>query len=656
MAGRISEQTLEEIRARTDIVELIGSRLPLKRASTDFKACCPFHKEKTPSFMVSPARRTFHCFGCGAHGDVFKFLMMADGMTFVDAVRFLAQRCGVTLDLAEDYESVARGLLMRINAELSAFYQRCLRQTAEARKARDYLASRKLDGETAERFGIGYAPDRQGTVLAWAARHGFTAEQLVTVGVLTPPREGRRTDEYYDRFHGRLIFPIRNATGQVIGFSGRILSADAKAAKYVNSPETPVFHKGSVLYALDFARRNIVRDSRREALVCEGQIDVIRCHASGFGNAVASQGTAFTEEHVKLLRRYADSALLVFDGDAAGLHAAVRTGRLFLQEGMPVQVATLPPGEDPDSIIRDKGADAFRAILEKPESLVAFQIRSMRAAEQSPDALDARARITAQVIETVASCSQAVMRSYLEQEAAQQLGVPLDALTSDLASFQAKTANSVHRRTPVVGSLHPAPARPQTPAAPFSQSLAPAASAQPAHLPPPRETALYSLAQLLLQADGDDALFSRVQEWLPETVMGNAPEARVIDAALADHRDGTSYIADLSENGATAMKELLVRLSTQEAKALSSREVTPLEAGSDLVVRVWIDYFRRLRDNLDLGKPDECRRRFELAAAIKVLETTRDWTARANAIYPEYERLAQAAEMPPAASGEQTSP
>ena len=652
MSGRISEQTLEEIRARTDIVELIGSRIPLKRASADFKACCPFHKEKTPSFIVSPARRTFHCFGCGAHGDVFKYLMMADGMTFVDAVRFLAQRCGVTLDLAEDYEAVARGVLMRINAELAAFYQRCLRQIAEASKARDYLASRKLDGETAERFGIGYAPDRQGTILAWAAKHGYTAEQLVTVGVLTPPKEGRRPDDYYDRFHGRLMFPIRNATGQVIGFSGRILSADAKAAKYVNSPETPVFHKGSVLYALDFARKNIVRDSRREALVCEGQIDVIRCHASGFGNAVASQGTAFTEEHVKLLKRYADSALLVFDGDAAGLHAALRTGRLFLQEGMPVQVASLPPGEDPDSIIRDKGPYAFRAILDKPESLVAFQIRSMRAAEATPDALDARARITAQVIETVTSCSQAVMRSYLEQEAAEQLGVPLDALQCDIATYQEKKVNAEKWRTDAPAETANRPtAKPtnrptdQLTNRPTDQ-LTNRQTVKPSNRQTvkPAESPLFSLAQLLLQTENDGALVARVAEWLPEYIMGDSLEAQALYYALADAQDGTSYIADLTENGEPAMQALLERLSTQEAKALSSRELTPVDAANDLITRVWIDYLKKQRDGLDLAKPDECKRRFELSATIKALESTHDWDRRANIIYPEFERLAQAAD------------
>ena len=655
MPGRISEQTLEEIRARTDIVELIGSRIPLKRASADFKACCPFHKEKTPSFIVSPARRTFHCFGCGAHGDVFKFLMMSDGMTFVDAVRTLAQRCGVQLDMAEDYEAVARGVLFRINAELAAFYQRCLRQIAEAARARDYLASRKLDGETAERFGIGYAPDRQGTILAWAAKHDFSAEQLVTAGVLTPPKEGRRPDDYYDRFHGRLMFPIRHATGQIVGLSGRILDASAKVAKYVNSPETPVFHKGSVLYALDFARKNIIRDSRREALVCEGQIDVIRCHANGFGNAVASQGTAFTDEHVKLLKRYADSALLVFDGDAAGLHAAVRTGRLFLQQGMPVRVATLPAGEDPDSIIRDRGPEAFRAILDKPESLVAFQIRSMRDAEPDPSAIDALARITAQVIETVTSCSQAVMRSYLEQEAAEKLGVPLSALQSDIAAHEEKKGDAEmwqakSAATPAVGggSDRGGAAAPRSEPSPTARR-----ALRPAR---PAESPTIAIAQLLIQADNDDTLFERVAQWLPEAIIPDDAERQVINAALADRQDGTSYIADLSENGPPATKALLARLATQEAKALSSRDVPPADAAGDLIARAWIEYFRKMRDGLDLAKPEECRRRLSLTSTIKVLESARDWNAKATAIYPEFERLVQTDAAPSAGATENPNP
>lgn len=640
MSGRVSEQTLEEIRQRTDIVDLIGSRVTLKRGGADFKACCPFHKEKTPSFIVSPARRTFHCFGCGAHGDVFKFLMMSDGMTFMDAVKSLAQRTGVTLDLTEDYEAAARGVLFRLHTELAAFYQRCLRQIPEAQKARDYLASRKLDAETVENFGIGYAPDAQGIVLTWASKHNFTAEQLVTAGVLTPPREGHSDNDYYDRFHGRLMFPIRNATGQVIGFSGRILTNDKKIAKYVNSPETPIFHKGEVLYALDFARKNIVKNSRREALVCEGQIDVIRCHASGFGTAVASQGTAFTEDHVKLLKRYADSAVLVFDGDSAGLKAAVRTGRLFLQAGIPVQVATLPENEDPDSLLRDKGPEAFQAILNAPESLVAFQIRSLRAAESDPNAIDALSRITSQVIETISDCKQAVMRSYLEQEAAELLGVPVDALQSDLSGFLEKKAASEKWKDPV-------PAKQITAKTEFRGTTYQPRQTPSPQVAPPRpkpthvESALTSIAEMLLHSPEDAELFKCVAEWLPAQVMGDVPEALVINAAIADQQTGSEYIAVLSENGEQPVKALLEKLSTREAKALHSHEVTPIEAACDLIARAWADYMKRKRASLNISNPEECRRRLELSAAIKKIESTKNWAERANAIYPEYERIAQ---------------
>lgn len=637
MSGRVSEQTLEEIKQRTDIVDLIGSRISLKRAGGDFKACCPFHKEKTPSFIVSPSRRTFHCFGCGAHGDVFKFLMMSDGMTFMDAVKSLANRVGVTLDVAEDYESVARGVILRLLTELSEFYQRCLLQTAEAESAREYLASRKLDDATVRRFAIGYAPDRQGTAIKWAEKHGFTAEQLVTAGVLSPPQEGRAANDYYDRFHGRLMFPIRDATGRVVGFSGRILTNDKKVAKYVNSPETPVFHKGSILYALDFARQNIVKNPRREALVCEGQIDVIRCHSAGFGTAVASQGTAFTEDHVKLLKRYADCAKLVFDGDGAGLKAAVRTGRLFLHEGIPVQVATLPDGEDPDSIIRNNGPEAFQAILDKPESLISFQIRTLRKIESSPDAIDARTRITAQVLETISSCSQAVMRSYLENEAASLLGVPVEALQADVSVIEAKAAEAEMWKQHDSTTRKPqGQTRQLTQGAQSNRRIAPLASSIPA------ESALTSLAELLIHAPDDADVNKCVYEWLPPEVMGDTPEAKIISAAVADAQNGTAEIAELCEHGDEKVKGLLTRLSTRESKALCAHEMSPLDAAQDLVARAWIDYMKNLRGKLDISKSDELPRRFELSKAIKVMESNHDWSVRANALYSEYQRICDA--------------
>ena len=300
MSGKVTEQVIEEIRARVDIVELIGARMTLKKSGATFKGCCPFHHEKTPSFHVNPVRQSYHCFGCGEHGDVFKFLMKQDGLAFMDAVKTLADRVGVAIREETDYNAQNRNLLYAIHAELAAFFQRCLKQTREAEAARAYLSGRKLPDEIVERFGIGYAlTTPRDATLQWAKKHGYSPEQLVSAGVLSPPNRPDRPDDYYDRFRGRLMFPICDRQGRVVAFSGRILDAKSHPAKYVNSPETDIFIKSRVLYALDKAAAKIVKHPRREAIICEGQIDVIRCHACGFETAVASQiGRASCRERV----------------------------------------------------------------------------------------------------------------------------------------------------------------------------------------------------------------------------------------------------------------------------------------------------------------------------------------------------------------------
>ena len=411
MSGKVTEQVIEEVRARIDIVELIGARLTLKKSGATFKGCCPFHHEKTPSFHVNPVKQFYHCFGCGEHGDVFTYLMKQDGLTFMDAVRTLADRVGVAIREDVDLHAQSRNQLYAIHAELAAFYQRCLKQTREAEVARQYLSSRQLSDEVVAHFGIGYAPlTPRDAILQWADKHRYTAEQLVSAGILAPPKNPDRPNDYYDRFRGRLMFPICDRQGRVVAFSGRILDAKSHPAKYVNSPETDIFTKSRVLYALDKAAAKIVKHPRREAIVCEGQIDVIRCHACGFETAVASQGTAFTKEHVALLKKQADSVVLVFDGDSAGRKAALRTGALFLEEEIPVRVAALPKGEDPDSLLRDKGPGPFRELLESAVSITALQIDTLRQAEPQPDSIDAVNRVARNVIEMLAACSNAVQR------------------------------------------------------------------------------------------------------------------------------------------------------------------------------------------------------------------------------------------------------
>jgi DNA primase len=638
MARYFTDQTLEEIRRRIDIVELIGARVTLKRSGAAFKARCPFHNEKTPSFVVNPARRSYHCFGCNAHGDIFKFLMQADGLTFTDAVRTLAARAAVKLDVRIDHEAAAREVLYRLHAELAAFYARCLKTSAEARPARDYLARRRLDGETIERFGIGYAPaEPRDALLRWAAKSGFSPEHLIAGGLLAPPREEGRDDDYYDRFRGRLMFPIRDATGRVIAFSGRVLDPAAHPAKYLNSPDTPIFQKGRVLYALDLARAAIVRGARREALVCEGQIDVIRCHACGFDSAVAAQGTAFTAEHVELLRRYADSVVLLYDGDEAGRRAAVRTGALFLQAGLPARVAALAPGEDPDSLLRDRGGETFQALIDDAVSLTAFQIGFLRRQERDPEALDAVGRISAAVLEVLADCSKAVLRSRLLQEAAALLKVPAAALEEDLEKLLRRRAARRSGRPPPDTAPDTAPAEEERKA---PVATPPPAARRRAALPVP--PADYGLCELLMHHGDDEEVLAVVRDWLPLELLAAAPAREIVAAAIEGRATGEDRLGALGREGAQATRELIGLLACRDSRLEHARDVEPREAAEDFVARIWIRRLRAERERLagEQGAPE--RRRLELTAIIKRLERPAPWPRRAAPLAAELARHAAA--------------
>lgn len=444
MAG-IDQSVLAEIKARIDLPDLIAEYgVDLRRQGANAKACCPFHKEKTPSFSVNGEKGFYKCFGCGEGGDAITFVQKMEGIPFLEAARKLAERAGIKIEERYDPRAKARGRLYQINQELAAFYRRCLRQTREAKHARDYLRSRDLTGEIAERFAIGYAPERRDALLEWAKRHGFAPDELVAAGVLAPPRSPE--DGYYDRFRGRVTFPICDAQGRVIAFSCRLLAERKNTGKYVNSPETEIFKKAHTLYALHLARPNITRAVPRRAIVCEGQVDVIRCHACGFATAVASQGTAFTPEHVGILRRYADAADLVFDGDRAGVKAALRTMGLFLAQGIPVRIVSLPPEDDPDSLLRTKGADAFRACLDAAEDPAPYLVRRLRAQEAAPDAMDAVMRVARAAVTTVLDCPEPVLTAKFLQDAADALRLPVSTLQSDLETLRADAAEADRRR------------------------------------------------------------------------------------------------------------------------------------------------------------------------------------------------------------------
>ena len=427
----IPKDTIEEVRSRANVVDVVSSYLPeLRRRGGTHKCCCPFHKEKTPSFTVNEERQIYHCFGCGAGGDVFGFVMEYEKIDFVGAVQLLADRVGVEVvfEGGRREEQGGKEVLLKLHAEAAAYYHRILMQGTEGEVARRYLEERALSVEVMKAFQIGFAPDAWEGLLSRALKKGYAAEELEKAGLVVPSERGGEQG-YYDRFRGRVMFPICDAMGRVIGFSGRIMNRADRGAKYVNSPETLLFRKSQVLFAFDKARKAIVE--KRQAVIVEGQIDAIRCHEAGLTQVAASQGTALTEQHARLIKRYADEVVLVFDADTAGVKAAVATALLFTGEELSVRVATLPEKEDPDSLIRDQGVGVLEALLEEAPGALAYVIEVKRAEEdQRTEA--GRLRVVKAVLELVRQTKSAARRDAMLQEAAERLGLSVEALRQDL--------------------------------------------------------------------------------------------------------------------------------------------------------------------------------------------------------------------------------
>jgi len=358
--GLIPQTFIDELIARADIVEVIGSRVQLKKAGREFKACCPFHNEKSASFWVSPEKQFYHCFGCGAHGTVLRFLMEHDHMAFPEAVEELATRLG--LDVPHEGGN-APGGPRRVDEPLYDVMGRVARFYTEAlsgdERAQQYVAKRGLDRETVEKFGIGYAPNSWNDVLR---RFGGTEDArraLSDLGLIIERDRGqiRDGDRHYDRFRDRIMFPIRDGRGRIIAFGGRIL--DQGEPKYLNSPETVLFHKGRELYALYEARRS--RTNLKRLLIVEGYMDAVRLHQYGINYAVATLGTATTPEHFKRIFRIVSEVVFAFDGDRAGRAAAWRALQHALPEarqGREIRFLFLPDGHDPDSLVGEEGAEA----------------------------------------------------------------------------------------------------------------------------------------------------------------------------------------------------------------------------------------------------------------------------------------------------------
>ena len=390
MAGRIPKSFIDELVARADIVEVVGARVTLKRAGSNYKGLCPFHGEKTPSFTVSPSKGFYHCFGCSAHGTAIGFLMAYDNLEFPEAVEALAEMMGLEVpressgvpERKDDNEE-----LYALLREADQIYRAALRSND---KAIAYLKKRGVDGTTAGRFGIGYAPDAWDTVLKQLGTSDARIAKLMQAGLVVANDGGRR----YDRFRDRIMFPIRNSPrGQIIGFGGRVL--DSGEPKYLNSPETPIFRKGHELYGLYDARQSPGRP--KQIIVTEGYLDVASLVQHGIENAVATLGTATTAENLRRLTRLTDRILFCFDGDRAGRAAAWRALEIALPYGggtLELKFLLLPEGDDPDSFVRTKGPDAFRALAKDAAPLSDFLVNEL-SARVDMGSVDGRSRFQA---------------------------------------------------------------------------------------------------------------------------------------------------------------------------------------------------------------------------------------------------------------------
>ena len=417
MPGAIPQHFIDELLARADIVEIVGRRVPLKKAGREFHACCPFHNEKTPSFTVSPVKQFYHCFGCGAHGSALSFLMEYDRLSFPEAVEELATDLGLEVPRETGFEQAAdHRPLYDILEHAARHFANQLRQHADAAQAVDYLRRRGVSGEVAAGFRLGYAPPGWDNLLRVLGTDDRQIELLREAGLIT-----EQDDKRYDRLRERIIFPIRDTRGRVVGFGGRLLG-DGKP-KYLNSPETPVFHKGRELYGLYEARQADAHPAH--LLVVEGYMDVVALAQFGISNAVATLGTATTSEHLEKLYRATPEVVFCFDGDQAGRDAAwkaLQTVLPLMRDGRQARFLFLPDGEDPDSLVRRIGADAFAQEIPRAQPLSTFLFDKL-AGQVDMQSLDGRARLGELAKPLLERLPSGLFRDMMEQSLHERVGL-----------------------------------------------------------------------------------------------------------------------------------------------------------------------------------------------------------------------------------------
>ncbi|HVU27899.1 MAG TPA: DNA primase [Verrucomicrobiae bacterium] len=537
MAG-FSSVTLERIRAASDIVDIIGGYLPLKKAGANFVALCPFHKEKTPSFNVNPHKQIFHCFGCHKGGDVFTFVKEYENIGFVDAVRRLAERAKIPLEFennpAAQESRHLKDQLLEIHEKITQRWQNCLLNESAGEVARNYLAKRGVSADAIKLFRLGAAPENWDDTVNWAKSKSYDLPLVEKAGLIIRKEE---TGNYYDRFRGRLIFPICDEQGRVVGFSGRILSGDEKTAKYVNSPETPIFTKSKIFFGLDKSKRAIL--DAGFAIICEGQLDLIACFMAGVQNIVAPQGTAFTEQHARILKRYGNEVVLCFDSDNAGQNAAVRSLDHLLASGLAVRVAVVPAPHDPDSFIKSFGGEKFRELIQNAEGFFDYYLNRL-CKQNDANSDKGRIAILRAMAEAVHKTSSAVLIDTYAQKTALRLGVSTESVRAEfkkIPSVKIPVAENEGESSENVGQI---------------ESVR----------PPPSEIHLLKLLLLHDELAAWTALHLNL-DWVQN------PLAReIIEHRLSAQKNGTwkNLTAFLDECDSSEMRNLVTEIAAEERK------------------------------------------------------------------------------------------
>jgi len=580
-----SPEFIDQVRQASDIVQVVQASVPLKRAGAAWKGLCPFHTERTPSFNVLPAKQIFHCFGCGEGGDVFAFVQKRQKVDFVEALKQLAERAGIELP-DERQDAGARQEQERRRAEeealrrlldlAGAWFRRNLEEGAEGAEAVAYAERRGLDAAARGRFELGYAPADGGALLSAAKKKGFSAGDLAAAGLVVQGERGA-----YARFRARLMFPIHDPKGRLAGFGGRVLGAGEP--KYLNSPEGPLFSKGRLLYPWALAKPALGK--RREALVVEGYMDAIACHQAGLEHAVATLGTALTEEHAKLLKRYVDRVVLVFDADAAGLRAARRAGEPLLAAGLEARVARLKGAKDPDELLRREGPAALEAAAAEARPLLEFCVQAGLAAAGERPSPTQRAAVLADSFPLLARLASSSEADAALSAAAAAVGVSPEAAREDFAAFR----RGEGRRPAAVPVSAPAP------------EAAAAASAPEAR---PPEALLLVERELLALLVAHGELVEQAKEELGESLLctpglraaaallWRAPRGVVMlarDDGSEDFKAADALLSDLSQRRLSqlappqeSLKDILLR--RQELlleKAVAERTLALRQAGTD---------------------------------------------------------------------------